>query len=146
MFHAGLNHDIRLFDVWRNAHHDIDISLVKGNHDIFTDEIYRHFEVTLHSKYLLWNNFLLTHKPLANDVILNGCDYVFCGHVHPGVRLVGKARQSMCLPCFHFTDKQCVMPAFGEFTGKYIVRPNGKDKVYVVSKTETDYIVLKVHK
>lgn len=144
LFHASLNYDIRLFDAWRNNYHFIDISLVKGNHDILSDEVYRHYDIFLHKKYLLWNNFLLTHKPLPGDVKLNGCDYIFCGHVHPGVKLTGKGKQSISLPCFHFTEKQCILPAFGEFTGKYIVHPNGKDRVFVVSKAEEDFIVLKV--
>lgn len=145
LFHAGINYDIRLFDRWRNIHHDMDISLIKGNHDILSDEIYKHFEIILHNKYLLWNNFLLTHKPLAVDIKLNGCNYIFCGHVHPGVRLTGKGKQSLSLPCFHFTEKQCTLPAFGEFTGKHIIKPNGKDKVYVVTKSDNEFAVLKVH-
>lgn len=146
LFHSGVNYDVRLFDAWRDVHHNIDINLVKGNHDIMSDEIYSHFEIRLHKKYFLWNRFLFTHKPLDESVQLNGCDYVFCGHIHPGVRLIGKGKQAVNLPCFHFTEKQCVLPAFGEFTGKCIVKPNGKDRVFVVAKSENDYTVLKVDK
>ena len=144
LFHSGVNYDIRLFDSWRNTHHDVDISLIKGNHDILSDEIYRHYDIILHKKYLLWNNFLMTHKPLEGDIKLNGCNYIFSGHVHPGVRLTGRGKQAVSLPCFHFTEKQCILPAFGEFTGKHIIKPNGKDKVYVITKTENEYSVLKV--
>jgi DNA ligase-associated metallophosphoesterase len=143
MFHAGVNYDVRLFDDWRNRHHDIDISLIKGNHDIFSDEIYKHFDVFVHKKYFLWKRFLLTHKPLPDEVILNGCDYIFSGHVHPGVKLSGKGKQSISLPCFHFTEKQCILPAFGEFTGKYLISPCRKDRVYVITKSEGDYKVMK---
>lgn len=146
LFHSGVNYDVRLFDAWREVHHSIDINLVKGNHDIMSDQLYSNFEIRIHKKYFLWNRFLFTHKPLDDNVILNGCDYIFCGHVHPGVRLQGKARQSLSLPCFYFSEKQCILPAFGEFTGKYIIRPNGNDRVYVVAKGEKEYIVLKVDK
>jgi len=146
LFHSGVNYDIRLFDAWRNVHHSIDINLVKGNHDVMSDEIYTHFEIRLHKKYFLWNRFLFTHKPMDDLVQLNGCDYIFCGHVHPGVRLEGKAKQSLNLPCYHFTEKQCILPAFGEFTGKYFIRPGGRDRVYVVVKSENEYAVLKVDK
>ncbi len=144
LFHSGVNYDVRLFDAWRDVHHSIDINLVKGNHDIMSDEIYSHFEIRLHKKYFLWNRFLFTHKPMDEEVQLNGCDYVFCGHVHPGVRLVGKAKQSLSLPCFHFNEKQCILPAFGEFTGKHIIKPNIKDKVFVISKSENEFVVLKL--
>jgi uncharacterized protein len=146
LFHTNVNYDVRLFDDWRSRHHNIDLTLVKGNHDVFSDEIYKHFEIFVRSKYHLWNNFLLTHKPLADDFVLNGCDYVFSGHVHPGVKLIGKGKQSISLPCFHFTEKQCILPAFGEFTGKHLIKPNGKDMVFVVTKSEKDYRVLKVDK
>ena len=144
LFHSGVNYDVRLFDAWRDVHHSIDINLVKGNHDIMSDEIYSHFEIRLHKKYFLWNRFLFTHKPMDEEVQLNGCDYVFCGHVHPGVRLVGKAKQSLSLPCFHFNEKQCILPAFGEFTGKHIIKPSSRDRVYVVAKSDNEYVVLKV--
>ncbi len=68
------------------------------------------------------------------------------GHVHPGVRLQGKGKQSLSLPCFHFTEKQCIMPAFGEFTGKFIIKPNGKDRVYVIAKSNNEQVVMKVDK
>jgi len=144
MFHSGVNYDVRLFDAWRDVHHSLDINLVKGNHDVMSDEIYTHFEIRLHKKYFLWNRFLFTHKPLDESILLNGCDYVFCGNVHPGVKLTGKAKQTLSLPCFHFTEKQCILPAFGEFTGKHIIKPNGRDRVYVVAKSENEYVVLKV--
>lgn len=144
LFHSGVNYDIRLFDSWRNNHHDVDISLIKGNHDILSDEIYRHYDIILHRKYLLWNNFLMTHKPLEGDIKLNGCNYIFSGHVHPGVRLTGRGKQSVSLPCFHFSPTQCILPAFGEFTGKHIIQPNGKDKVFVISKSENEYCVIPV--
>lgn len=146
LFHSGVNYDLRLFDSWRDVHHAVDISLVKGNHDILSDEIYSNFDIKLHRKYFLWNRFLLTHKPMDEDIQLAGCDYIFSGHVHPGVRLEGKGRQSISLPCYYFNDKQCILPAFGEFTGKHIVRPNGKDRVYVIAKSGNEPVVVKVDK
>jgi metallophosphoesterase superfamily enzyme len=53
------------------------------------------------------------------------------GHIHPCVRLSGKARNSMTLPCFWFAEKFGVLPAFGDFTGTYRVVPKKGDQVYV---------------
>ncbi len=141
-----MNYDIRLFDAWRDVHHAVDLTLVKGNHDIMSDQVYSNFDIKTYKKYFLWERFLFTHKPADEDIILNGCDYIFSGHVHPGVRLQGKGKQSLSLPCFHFTEKQCIMPAFGEFTGKFIIKPNGKDRVYVIAKSNNEQVVMKVDK
>lgn len=127
-------------------HHAVDLTLVKGNHDIMSDQVYSNFDIKTYKKYFLWERFLFTHKPADEDIILNGCDYIFSGHVHPGVRLQGKGKQSLSLPCFHFTEKQCIMPAFGEFTGKFIIKPNGKDRVYVIAKSNNEQVVMKVDK
>lgn len=146
LFHSGLNYDIRLFDAWREVHHAVDLTLVKGNHDIMSDQVYTNFDIKLFSKYFLWNRFLFTHKPFDPNVVLNGCDYIFSGHVHPGVRLEGRGKQSVSLPCFHFIEKQCILPAFGEFTGKHIIKPNGKDMIFVIAQNDKEQVVIKVDK
>jgi DNA ligase-associated metallophosphoesterase len=133
LFHSGINYDINLFTTWREKHKSLNINLVKGNHDILSDEIYNYFDIILHKKYFLWNKILLTHQPLGNGLELNGCDYVLCGHVHPAVRLIGKGKQSIKLPCFFFGEKQGILPAFGAFTGKWIIRPRASERVYAIS-------------
>lgn len=137
LFHSSVNFDMNLFSAWREKHGDIRIDLIKGNHDILSDEIYNHFDINIHMKYFLWNSILLTHEPMSNELQLSGCDYVLCGHVHPAVRLVGKGRQSVKLPCFYFGEKQGILPAFGEFTGGYLIKPKPKEKVYVISEGST---------
>jgi metallophosphoesterase superfamily enzyme len=39
------------------------------------------------------------------------------GHLHPAVRLRGRAAQAVRLPCFCVTAHQTILPAFGDFTG-----------------------------
>jgi len=134
LFHSGVNFDMNLFSAWREKHSGIQIDLVKGNHDILSDEIYNYFNINIYDKYFLWNSILLTHEPLSDSLQLNGCDYVLCGHVHPAVRLIGKGKQSVKLPCFYFGEKQGILPAFGEFTGGFVVKPKPKEKVYVISE------------
>ena len=76
--------------------------------------------------------FILTHHPLKEEEVPEGL-YNLCGHIHPAVYLRGRGKQGMKLPCFHFTTKQGVLPAFGEFTGTAIMRTKKKDQVFVVS-------------
>jgi metallophosphoesterase superfamily enzyme len=45
--------------------------------------------------------------------------YVLGGHLHPCVKLLGRARDRMRLPCFWFGPTVGVLPAFGAFTGMH---------------------------
>jgi uncharacterized protein len=55
------------------------------------------------------------------------------GHVHPAIRLSGKAKQSLRVPCFLFSEKLALLPAFGAFTGTSVVRPKPGDHVYAIA-------------
>ena len=63
--------------------------------------------------------------------------YNLAGHVHPSIKLRGKARQSLRLPCFYFSDQNGLLPAFGKFTGTAIIRPKKTDQIFApVSDSE----------
>jgi DNA ligase-associated metallophosphoesterase len=63
--------------------------------------------------------------------------FVIAGHLHPGLSLRGRARQSLTLPCFWITPRYAVLPAFGVFTGKHPITPTpGQDRCYVVAQDE----------
>ena len=59
--------------------------------------------------------------------------YVLAGHIHPAVRLGGRAHDSLRLPCFHFGPAVGVLPAFGEFTGMHVLSRGPQDRVFVVA-------------
>ncbi len=48
----------------------------------------------------------------------------------------GKASQSLRLPCFYFGENGGIMPAFGEFTGTYTIKPKKGEKVFVIADDE----------
>lgn len=144
LFPKNSNYDIRLFAAWRENHNNLEINLVKEEGFISSDEIYSNFEIRVHRKYCLWNKFLFTHKPLEKDVVLSGCDYVFCGFVNPEININGKGKPLQNLPCYFFNEKQCILPAFGEPNRKSLVNPNTKDRVYAISKAGNEPVVLKV--
>ena len=85
----------------------------------------------LHKEPLVHNNIVISHEPL--EEIPEGL-YNLAGHIHPGVRLVGKGRQGMTLSCFYFGERQGLMPAFGQFTGRYKIKPEPKDRVFVITE------------
>jgi len=127
LFHSDFNNAWFGFQDLIKELHDFTFHLVLGNHDIMDKDVYENLEVC-HQMEL--GNLILTHEPL--DVVLEE-KYNLCGHIHPGVRLRGKARQNLRLPCFYFGKHTGILPAFGSFTGLHVIKPLEDDKVYVVN-------------
>jgi len=80
--------------------------------------------------------FLMLHRPLTETGLQNQAGYVFCGHIHPGISLVGKGRQQITLPCFAFGTRQAILPSFGKFTGRVAIRSNKTDRIFEIAKDQ----------
>ena len=77
------------------------------------------------------DEFLFVHDPnesTEKDETL----LTVAGHIHPGISLKGKGRQSLRFPCFLFSDERILLPAFGEFTGLHTIKPEEDEEVFVV--------------
>jgi metallophosphoesterase superfamily enzyme len=93
---------------------------------------YTRHRFILHQK-LTVGNLLLTHEEMTR---VPAGFYNLAGHFHPGVRLHGKGRQSLMLPCFYFGKRKGLLPAFGSFTGLAAIKPKEGERVYaIVSKS-----------
>ena len=134
MFHSSANKELDLFIKWRNDFPDLTIELIRGNHDILHNNWYSQAAVVLHQEELVVNNFRFRHDMVQQTE--TGGHYLFSGHIHPGVRISGAGKQSLCFPCFYFTKNYCVLPAFSHFTGVAVVQPQEGDNVFaIVNKT-----------
>lgn len=131
-FHSDLNTDWDWFVLWRKHFPKLELILIRGNHDIIHDRYYTDLDVALYNE-LLVGPFLMLHHPLSDDALKNAAGYVFCGHIHPGVSLSGRARQHITLPCFAFGDKQAILPSFGRFTGRVAIRSQKTDRIFAVA-------------
>jgi DNA ligase-associated metallophosphoesterase len=131
LFHSDLNADWEWFRFWRQQHKKLEIILIRGNHDIINDEHYHSLNVALYDE-LQAGPFLMLHHPLDDHILSETESYIFCGHIHPGVNLSGKARQSVTIPCFAFGEKQAVLPSFGRFTGRVAIRHKKMDRIFGV--------------
>lgn len=120
---------------WRAARPDLEILLVRGNHDQHAGDPPAGWNVRCHDEPLELAPFVLRHKPAESS-----SGYSLAGHIHPGVRLSGRGGQELKLPCFWFGDRGAVLPAFGSFTGTASIAPRPGDRVFVV----TDGAVLPV--
>ena len=129
LFHSSLNKEWLIFATWLEKI-SAEVILVEGNHDIISPLKYEALGVKLTPEIVL-QNFLFTHHPEERAGFFN-----FSGHIHPGVKINGLGRQQLKLSCFFKSKDQLILPAFGEFTGKHILIPQGDDEVYVVTKEE----------
>ncbi|HEY0246452.1 MAG TPA: ligase-associated DNA damage response endonuclease PdeM [Mucilaginibacter sp.] len=133
LFHSDMNADWEWFALWRRQFPQLNIMLIRGNHDIIHDDHYLELDISLHHQLTI-GPFLMLHHPL-NGISLQQTDsYVFCGHIHPGVNLVGRGRQSITLPCFAFNKHQVILPSFGKFTGRVAIRSLVNDRIFAVLK------------
>ncbi|MFD0795743.1 ligase-associated DNA damage response endonuclease PdeM [Mucilaginibacter litoreus] len=133
LFHSDMNNDWDWFVLWRSQFPKLEIILIKGNHDIISDKHYTSLGVILHQQLSI-GPFLMLHHPLTDPNEQADGGYVLCGHLHPGVSLVGRGRQSVTLPCFTFGKHQAILPSFGKFTGKVAILSRKSDKVFGVLK------------
>ena len=129
LFHSTLNREWLIFATWLERI-SAEVILVEGNHDIISPLKYEALGVKVTPEVVL-HNFLFTHHPEERAGFFN-----FSGHIHPGVKINGLGRQQLKLSCFFKSKDQLILPAFGEFTGKHILIPQGDDEVYVVTKEE----------
>ncbi len=127
-FHSDYNKELELFSEWKQKHTQLDILLIRGNHDVLPDAFYERVNVKVVEGHLVAEPFILSHKPLVKESHL----YNIAGHIHPGIRLIGKAYQQLTLPCFYFGERQALLPAFGGFTGHVKIQPQKGDHIFAV--------------
>jgi len=129
LFHSKKNNEWDLFAEWVSKT-DAKIILVIGNHDVIDPKDYQDLQITVCSELVI-GTFFLTHHPEEREGLFN-----FSGHIHPGIELRGAGKQSLRLPCFFQKPNQMILPAFGQFTGKYYLVPEEHDCVYAITKEE----------
>lgn len=131
-FHSDMNADWDWLVLWRSQFPQLEIILVRGNHDIIDDAHYRGVNIRLYDMLAI-GPFLMLHHPMLAEGLRATESYVFCGHIHPGIRLAGRARQQITLPCFAFGQQQAVLPSFGRFTGRVAIRSAQSDRIFAVA-------------
>lgn len=131
LFHSEENEEWHDFVFWSKNHENRRQVLVAGNHDVLDEKAYAGTPMEVFSE-LVVPPFHFTHEPLESEL------FNLAGHIHPGVRLSGNARQGASFPCFYFTKRSGLFPAFGSFTGTYKIRPKKGDVVFALTE---DFVV-----
>lgn len=129
-FHSSFNKELDLFAKWRADIFHTRFILVAGNHDILSKKWYEKTSIEYHEGIFELGDFSFVHD--INDCTDAPSSFCFSGHIHPGIRINGAGRQSLTLPCFYFSKKYAVLPAFGKFTGTALIKPHSGDHVFAI--------------
>lgn len=113
---------------WRASVAEVDIVLVRGNHDRRAGDPVAAWGVECVDDPYTIGTIALCHAPRQVPGY-----YGIAGHTHPAARLTGPGRDELRLPCFLFTASYAIMPAFGSFTGMADVLPGANERVYVAA-------------
>ncbi len=132
MFHSEENEGLHAFMQWRRKQ-KTEMHLVIGNHDILSREWYTFADLVIHEHFYLSGPILFSHEKLIVD---DADIYNFSGHLHPCIRMYGKAKQSLRMPCFWFGEQHGILPAFGAFTGSRSIQPKKEDQIFAVGENE----------
>lgn len=114
---------------WRAAHAELELVLVRGNHDDHAGDPPAALGFRVVDEPLREGGLALCHHPEPVDGA-----YVLAGHLHPCVSLGGRAHDRLRLPCFYFGERVGVLPAFGAFTGMHPVRVAPGERVFVAAE------------
>ncbi len=125
----GLMESLR---AWRRQRTALDCVIVLGNHDRRAAHLYDGCGFRIATESSLAAGIDCRHYPLNGRALEPG-PITLAGHLHPVARLSGRGRNSLRLPCFVINAGQIVLPAFGEFTGGSLVRPEDGRRIILVA-------------
>ncbi len=125
---------------WREARPALRITLVRGNHDDRAGDPPASLAIDIVDEPHPFGGLLLCHHPTARVPagMQRACAEAgraiarVGGHVHPAVRVHGRANDSLRLPAFHVGADFLVLPAFGAFTGMHTVRARPGERLFAV--------------
>jgi DNA ligase-associated metallophosphoesterase len=126
--HARSAATLAAVQAWRHAHAQLQLTLVRGNHDERAGDPPADWDVEVVDEPLRIGPWALCHHPQR----LEGAQ-VLAGHLHPCVTLTGRGRDRLRLPCFWQREGITVLPAFGPFTGMHAVRRVPSERVYAIA-------------
>ena len=111
---------------WR-AGHDIEMVLVRGNHDRHLKTLPPEWHMDVQEAHLDEGPFRFAHHPEPATG-----RYSWAGHLHPVVRL-SRGADRLRLPCFHLGTAAGILPAFSAFTGGVDMKRRPGERIFAIA-------------
>lgn len=132
LFHSEANKEHEHFLKWRNDFSVIDFILVKGNHDILHAGWYAKAGIEVKEGVYTLGDFDFVHDPDEVKAESETSRFIFSGHLHPGINISGQGKQNLQFPCFYFSGKLAILPAFSKFSGLAMIKKKKNDTVFAI--------------
>ena len=116
---------------WREMCANVEILLVRGNHDLQSGDPWSELKIKCLAEPLPMKKWDCRHHPLNKAKV----PYL-AGHLHPGFSLKGKIGANLRSSCFWVRTTSIVLPAFGSFTGLKNIRPESGDQIFLTNGEE----------
>ena len=114
---------------WRARHRDLRMVMVEGNHDRHAGALPSGLGIERVVEAWRLGPWALCHYPQQ----VPGA-YALAGHEHPVYRVATRV-DSARLPCFRFGPQAGVLPAFGSFTGGFVINDSAAGQaIYLVAE------------
>jgi metallophosphoesterase superfamily enzyme len=102
--------------------------LTIGNHDIISRHEFEKIGLECVNTYTI-SPFIFMHDKQGKT----NTDFLpVSGHIHPAVKLRTRGRQNIFTPCYYVGNSNILLPAFGTFTGTYLIEPGQNDLVFAI--------------
>jgi DNA ligase-associated metallophosphoesterase len=122
---------------WRARHPELDVLLVRGNHDHAAGDPPADWRIRVLSGPCAEpddGGMAFAHDPAERDGQTAMRDrFILCGHLHPAIA-IGDAARSIRPRCFCFghASRVAILPAFGSFTGSRRIEPKRGDQILAI--------------
>ena len=126
---------------WRELHSAVELTLVRANHDGRTGDPPVALDIQAFNEPLMHRGLALCHHPRPIDGA-----FVLGGHLHPCVSIGGQAHDWQRLPCFWFSERVGVLPAFGAFTGMQAIRVRRGERAFAAAADRVFELLPKPHR
>lgn len=133
LFHARSSLTTETCEQWESflaRHHDVDVTLIRGNHDSSVGPLPPHWPISVVESSLHLDGIALSHFP---GPCPDGADVLIAGHTHPAdvIRVGGESTGKM--PCFWLHRRCLTLPACGHFTGTAKINRTPGDRVWLIA-------------